>query len=124
VRVFPASGLKDGDQKRRLVALAITPSVGEREMTFGPGTTVAHALCSVRWQEAVMTHAPSIHGIVSGTCSLLEHTAAVVVGVTMMIMGLGLSVTMVMLPVGLPIGLLGVAILVSGVFAHLDDTGR
>jgi hypothetical protein len=38
-----------------------------------------------------------------------------------MIVGLGLGVTMIMLPVGLAIGLLGVAIVVAGVFARIDQ---
>ena len=71
-----------------------------------------------------MTHALSIHRIVSGAFTLLEHTAAVVLGLVMMIVGLGLGVTMIMLPVGLVIGLLGVALFVGGLFAHFDEARR
>ena len=39
-----------------------------------------------------------------------------------MIVGLGLGVTMIMLPAGLEIGLLGVAVLIGGLLAHIDET--
>src|SRR5207247_6723830 len=41
------------------------------------------------------------------TESVLAHTAAIVVGFAMMVVGLGLGVTIIMLPAGLVIGLLG-----------------
>lgn len=53
--------------------------------------------------------------------SFLGHIAATIVGFVMMIVGLGLGVTMIMLPVGIVIGLLGAAILVGGLFARIDD---
>jgi hypothetical protein len=37
------------------------------------------------------------------------HLAAIIAGVAMMILGVGLSVTMVLLPVGIPLGLAGLA---------------
>jgi hypothetical protein len=51
------------------------------------------------------------------TESMLAHMALLIVGFAMMVAGLGLGVTMVMLPVGLVIGLLGVAVFVAGLFA-------
>ena len=50
--------------------------------------------------------------------------AAIVIGLIMMIVGLGLGVTMIMLPVGIPVGLLGVAMVVAGVFARFDEPRR
>ena len=50
----------------------------------------------------------------------LEHVLAVVVGFVLMVIGLGLGVTMIMLPVGLTIGLLGFALVVGGLFARID----
>ena len=41
----------------------------------------------------------------------------------MMVVGLGLGVTMIMLPVGVAVGLLGVTVLVAGLFAHLEERG-
>ena len=61
------------------------------------------------------------HHVLAGIGRFLEHTAAVVLGLIMMIVGLGLGVTMIMLPVGIAIGLLGVAVLVGGLFAHIDE---
>ena len=51
------------------------------------------------------------------TESMLAHGVALIVGFAMMVAGLGLGVTMIMLPVGLVIGLLGVAVFVTGLFA-------
>jgi len=56
----------------------------------------------------------------SGLGHALERTAAVIIGLIMMIVGLGLGVTMIMLPVGITIGLLGLAVLVGGLFARID----
>ena len=56
---------------------------------------------------------------VRNTESVLGHIAAVIVGFIMMVFGLGLGVTMVMLPVGIVIGLLGTAILVGGLFSRV-----
>jgi hypothetical protein len=64
----------------------------------------------------------AVHDVLSGACRLFAHTAAVVVGFIMMVVGLALGVTMVMLPVGLVIGLLGVALVVGGLFARVDET--
>jgi hypothetical protein len=55
------------------------------------------------------------------TENLLVHIAAVIVGFVMMVVGLGLGVTMIMLPVGIVIGLAGAAIFVGGLFARLGD---
>lgn len=68
-----------------------------------------------------MTHAISVHHVLSGLGRFLEHAAAVVIGFVMMVVGLGLGVTMIMLPVGIVIGLLGVAIFVGGLFARIDE---
>jgi hypothetical protein len=50
-----------------------------------------------------------------------EHAAAVAIGFVLMVVGLGLGVTMIMLPVGIVIGLLGVAIFIGGLFARIDQ---
>ena len=49
-----------------------------------------------------------------------EHIAFVVAGFVLMVVGLGLGVTIMMLPVGLVIGLLGLAMFVGGLFVHVD----
>jgi hypothetical protein len=55
------------------------------------------------------------------TESILGHIAATILGFVMMVVGLGLGVTMIMLPVGIVVGLLGAAILVGGLFVRMDD---
>lgn len=65
-------------------------------------------------------------GVSFGRClraveSFAEHTAAVVLGFAMMVIGLGLGVTMIMLPVGIVVGLLGVLIFLAGLFARTND---
>lgn len=42
------------------------------------------------------------------------HLGAIVAGLVMMALGVGLSVTMVLLPIGLPLGLLGFGVLIWG----------
>jgi hypothetical protein len=69
-----------------------------------------------------MAHAVHVHHVLAGIGRFLEHTAAVVVGLIMMIVGLGLGVTMIMLPAGIVIGLLGTAVLVGGLFGRIDET--
>jgi hypothetical protein len=54
--------------------------------------------------------------------SVLGHVAAIVVGFVMMVLGLGLGVTMIMLPAGLVIGLVGVAVFLAGLFGHFGQT--
>ncbi len=50
---------------------------------------------------------------------VLAHVAAVVIGFGLMVFGLGLGVTMVMLPVGLIVGVFGVGVFVWGLLGHL-----
>ena len=71
-----------------------------------------------------MTHILSAHDAFVGVCRFLEHAAAVVIGLMMMVIGLAMGVTMVMLPIGVVIGLFGVAIVVGGLFARIDGTAR
>lgn len=52
---------------------------------------------------------------------LLGHAAAVIIGFIMMVVGLGLGVTMIMLPVGIVVGLVGAALFAGGLFSHLSD---
>jgi hypothetical protein len=61
------------------------------------------------------------HPWVRATESLIGHIAAIILGFVMMVVGLGLGVTMIMLPAGLVIGLLGAAIFVAGLFARTSD---
>ena len=49
-----------------------------------------------------------------------EHAGIVAVGFILVIVGLAMGVSMVMLPMGIVIGLVGIMILVAGVFARFD----
>jgi hypothetical protein len=55
------------------------------------------------------------------TENVVLHIAAVIVGFVMMVVGLGLGVTMIMLPVGIVIGLLGAALFAAGLFARVNQ---
>jgi hypothetical protein len=57
----------------------------------------------------------------SGVGRFFEHVAAIVIGFVLMVIGLALGVTMIMLPVGVVVGLLGVALFVGGIFARIDE---
>jgi hypothetical protein len=54
------------------------------------------------------------------TEAVFAHVLAIVVGFIMMVLGLGLGVTMIMLPVGVVVGLAGAALFVAGLFAHIN----
>jgi hypothetical protein len=46
----------------------------------------------------------------------LGHTIAVVLGLVLVIVGLGMGVTMVLLPIGLPVGLAGMLLCMWGLY--------
>ena len=46
--------------------------------------------------------------------SMAFHLLAIIAGLVMMVLGLGLGVTMVLLPVGLPLGLIGLVVFIWG----------
>ncbi len=48
----------------------------------------------------------------------VEHALFVMAGFVLMVLGLAMGVTMVMLPVGLVVGLIGFAMFVSGLFVR------
>jgi hypothetical protein len=60
-------------------------------------------------------HASPRHRLEMGE-RFLGHTIAVVVGLVLMIVGLGMGVTMVLLPLGLPLGLAGLLLCMWGLF--------
>ena len=49
-----------------------------------------------------------------------EHVLAIAVGFVLMVVGLGLGVTMIMLPVGLVIGLIGLALFIGGMCVRFE----
>jgi hypothetical protein len=68
-----------------------------------------------------MAYAIGSRRLLVGVGRVLEHAAVVFVGLVLMIVGLGLGVTMVMLPVGIVVGLIGMALVTAGLFARLAD---
>ena len=64
-----------------------------------------------------MSHVIALRNIIG----FFERVAFAMLGFVLMIVGLALGVTMVMLPVGLVIGLIGFSMLVAAVFAHIDQ---
>jgi hypothetical protein len=64
-----------------------------------------------------MSHVITVDRVVG----FFEHVAFVVAGFVLMVIGLALGVTMVLLPVGLVVGLLGFAMFVGGLFARVSE---
>jgi hypothetical protein len=62
-----------------------------------------------------MSHANTVRVV-----HFFEHIAAIILGLVMMVVGLGLGVTMIMLPVGVVIGLLGAAVFITGACVRFD----
>jgi hypothetical protein len=58
--------------------------------------------------------ATSRHAMMAGSGRFLGHVAAIVAGLVLMFAGLAMGVTMVMLPVGIPLGLAGLLLLLWG----------
>lgn len=65
---------------------------------------------------ASMTSTRTLVDIVVGWA---EHIAFVVVGFVLIVVGLGLGVTIMMLPLGLVIGLIGLAMFVGGLTVRI-----
>ena len=68
-----------------------------------------------------MAYATSIRTLGVAVAGLAEHIAFVVVGFVLMVLGLGLGVTLIMLPVGLALGLLGLAMFVGDLTVRLNQ---
>jgi hypothetical protein len=90
-------------------------SRGCRNIGKNLGTTLAHG---VSGREPVMSYTITRDGVLS----VLEHLMFVVAGFVLMVVGLGMGVTMVMLPVGLVVGLLGLAMFIGGLFVRMKDS--
>jgi hypothetical protein len=63
-----------------------------------------------------MSHTFGLRGVVG----FMEHAAFVITGFVLMVLGLGLGVTIMMLPVGIVVGLIGLAMFVGGLFARIN----
>jgi hypothetical protein len=65
--------------------------------------------------EDTMSHISALRQIVG----FFEHAAFALLGLALMVVGLALGVTIVMLPAGLMIGLIGLAVVVTSLFARI-----
>jgi hypothetical protein len=80
-----------------------------------------HGPCAFgRRQEGVMSHVIARRQILDFVVGLVEHVFFVIAGFVLMVVGVGLSVTMIMLPVGLALGLLGFAMFVGGLTVRMN----
>ncbi len=61
-------------------------------------------------------HEPAGRELAQGAKVLTAHLLAVVAGLALMVAGLGMGVTIVLLPVGLPVGLVGLCSFLWGMF--------
>lgn len=77
---------------------------------FAPLVCMAHVTYSVR----------SVADAVGRT---LGRVTAVIIGFVLMVVGVAMTVTIVMLPMGVVVGLLGVGLFLAGLFAHIDQEG-
>lgn len=67
-----------------------------------------------------MAHSVSPRSFVGFVVGLCENAFLVIAGFVLMVLGLGLGVTMIMLPAGIVIGLLGFAMFVAGMTVRMD----
>ena len=66
-----------------------------------------------------MSNVTAPRRIVDALVGLFEHAFFVIAGFVFMVLGLGLGVTMIMLPVGIVIGLLGFAMFIGGMTVQI-----
>ncbi len=66
----------------------------------------------------------AVHAIVRHGERMAGHILAVIGGVALMFVGLGMGVTMVLLPFGIVVGLVGVLLFVWGIVGHLEKRGN
>jgi membrane-bound ClpP family serine protease len=74
---------------------------------------------AVKWNEGedVMAYVNVLRGVVG----FFEHALIALIGLVLMVVGLALGVTMIMLPVGVVVGLIGFAMFIGGLLVRLDD---
>ena len=69
-----------------------------------------------------MSHLVAPRRIVDFFVGVFEHAFFAIAGFTLMVLGLVLSVTMIMRPAGLAIGLLGFAMFAGGMTVRMDQS--
>jgi hypothetical protein len=61
------------------------------------------------------------HEVVKGAERFVGHVLAIVAGVILMVVGIALGVTIVMLPVGIPVGFIGLLAFLWGLFGSREQ---
>src|SRR5262249_34136860 len=107
------------DRISRSVPTFVKP-VARRKAGGKPGIRLA-TVPGIRKEGSPMAHVTTLRHLWGGVAGFFEHAAAVVIGFVLMVLGLALGVTMIMLPVGVVIGLIGFALFVAGMFARMDE---
>jgi hypothetical protein len=69
----------------------------------------------------MQTNDPAGRTLAKAAGSFVGHVAALIVGVILMIVGIALGVTMVLLPFGIPIGFVGLALFLWGLFGRARE---
>jgi hypothetical protein len=98
-------------------AVRLLASLGFFLAPHGRALSAMRVIRHISLERAAMNnaHASNRH-LVETAERFLGHTIAVVVGFVLMIAGLGLGVTMVLLPIGLPLGLAGLLLCMWGLY--------
>jgi hypothetical protein len=60
--------------------------------------------------------------VTNGPALLLGHVTAIAAGLIIMIVGLAMGVSLVLLPIGIPVGLVGLALFIWGLFGAPRNT--
>src|SRR6476646_1392725 len=102
------------------VAVPISKNRPEKPVQAAGKSGAPFALFSQQRLEGAMTHALTVRRVFAEIGGFLEHFVVVVLGFVLMVVGLGLGVTMIMLPVGIVLGLAGMGLFIAGIFGHLD----
>jgi len=66
----------------------------------------------------------SLRQVANTVSGVFGRLATLIIGFIMMVVGLAMTATIVMLPVGVVLGLLGVAFVAAGMFAAPQPEGR
>jgi len=61
---------------------------------------------------------PMVHHLAETGGVVLSHLIAVVLGLVLMVSGVGMGVTIVLLPLGIPVGLVGLLLFIWGLVRH------
>ena len=77
-----------------------------------------HVFCSLACMEK-LSH--SARHVVDSVGRIFGRAAAITIGFILTAVGLAMMVTIVMFPVGVLLGVLGIAMFLAGLFAHVDE---